>query len=460
MVEGKCNLRYNKSEAQNVVCTVPDETKKCVLRRIKMILLKGGRVIDPASGYDKIADVLIKEDRILDIGENIATDDFSDSVQVVDCNGCIVGPGLVDVHTHFRDPGLTYKEDIITGAKAAAAGGYTSVILMANTKPTVDSVETLRYVLERGKQTDIHVYSCGAVTKGLQGAELTDFEELKGAGAIGLTDDGIPLLDDSIAEKAMEEAAKHGMVLSFHEEDPKYIENNGINRGAASDYYNIGGSSREAEISMVRRDLEMAGKTGATINIQHVSAKETVELIREAKKKYPGKIYAEATPHHIALDENAAIKYGTHAKMNPPLRTEEDRRAIIEGLADGTIDFIATDHAPHSREEKEKKITEAPSGIIGLETALPIAHEILIRQFKMSFLKVFCKMSFNPASLYGISAGKLAKNEIADVVVFDENLVKKYEKTFSKSQNSPFLGHIFEGNVVMTICGGRIIYRI
>ena len=421
-----------------------------------MILLKEGRVIDPATGFDKIADVLIENDRIINIEENIDAKD----AQVIDCSGCIVGPGLVDVHTHFRDPGLTYKEDILTGAKAAAAGGYTSVILMANTKPSVDNSETLKYVLDKGKQTDIHVYSCGAVTKGLKGEELTDFAELKKTGAIGLTDDGIPLLDDTIAEKAMEEAAKLGMVLSFHEEDPKYIENNGINRGAASEYYQIGGSSREAEISMVRRDLEMAGKTGATINIQHVSAKETVELIREAKKKYPGKIFAEATPHHLALNENAAIKYGTLAKMNPPLRTEEDRLAIIDGLEDGTIDFIATDHAPHSSEEKAKKVTEAPSGIIGLETALPIAHEILIKQNNMSFLKVFCKMSLNPASLYKISAGKLAKNEIADVVIFDENLAKKYEKSLSKSQNSPFLGHNFIGNVVMTICEGRIIYRI
>lgn len=421
-----------------------------------MILLKEGRVIDPATGFDKIADVLIENDRIINIEENIDAKD----AQVIDCRGCIVGPGLVDVHTHFRDPGLTYKEDILTGAKAAAAGGYTSVVLMANTKPSVDSAETLEYVLDKGKQTDIHIYSCGAVTKGLKGEELTDFKELKKAGAIGLTDDGIPLLNESLAENAMSEAAKHGMVLSFHEEDPKYIENNGINHGKASEHYNIGGSDREAEISMVRRDLEIAGKTGATINIQHISSKETIELIREAKKKYPGKVYAEATPHHIALNEEAAIKYGTLAKMNPPLRTEEDRQAIIDALMDGTIDFIATDHAPHSKEEKEKKITEAPSGIIGLETALPIANEILVKQYKMSFLKVFCKMSLNPARLYNISAGKLAKNEIADVVVFDEKLAKKYEKSYSKSQNSPFLGHIFEGNVVMTICGGKIVYRI
>lgn len=429
-----------------------------------MLLLKNGRVIDPGSGLDEIRDVLIVENRIAWIEKEIPEEEilgeFGEKPEIVDCSGCIVGPGLVDVHTHFRDPGLTYKEDILTGAKAAAAGGYTSVILMANTKPSVDNSETLKYVLDKGKQTDIHVYSCGAVTKGLKGEELTDFAELKKTGAIGLTDDGIPLLDDTIAEKAMEEAAKLGMVLSFHEEDPKYIENNGINRGAASEYYQIGGSSREAEISMVRRDLEMAGKTGATINIQHVSAKETVELIREAKKKYPGKIFAEATPHHLALNENAAIKYGTLAKMNPPLRTEEDRIAIIDGLEDGTIDFIATDHAPHSSEEKAKKVTEAPSGIIGLETALPIAHEILIKQNNMSFLKVFCKMSLNPASLYKISAGKLAKNEIADVVIFDENLAKKYEKSLSKSPNSPFLGHNFIGNVVMTICEGRIIYRI
>ncbi|MCR5799002.1 MAG: dihydroorotase [Lachnospiraceae bacterium] len=433
-----------------------------------MILLKGGRVINPDNDLDEIADVLIVGDRIALVRQNIGKDEIDEAgdgseLETIDCRGKTVGPGLVDIHVHFRDPGFTYKEDIFTGAEAAAAGGFTSVIMMANTKPAIDNEETLRYVLEKGAQTKIHVYSCANVTYGLKGEKLTDFEGLKKLGAIGFTDDGIPLKDEEIALKAMQEAAKSDSVLSFHEEDPKYITNNGVNRGRASEYYNIGGSDRQAEISMVARDLKLSEQTGAKINIQHISAKETLELIREAKKnnKYPYQhVFAEATPHHIALTEEDVIKHGTLAKMNPPLRTEEDRQAIIEAIKDDTIDFIATDHAPHSAEEKAKPITEAPSGIIGLETSFPIIYEKLVEENKFSLLKVFCKMSLNPARLYNISAGKLAKNEIADVVIIDENMSKKYEKTLSKSSNSPFFGHIFKAGIVMTICSGKIIYRI
>lgn len=428
-----------------------------------MILLKNGRVINPDSDYDEIADVLIEGSRIVKIEKDISAKDMGEEDEIVDCTGCVVGPGLVDIHVHFRDPGFTYKEDIESGAKAAAAGGFTSVILMANTKPAVDNVQTVKYVLDKGEKTDIHIYTCANVTKELKGEELTDFKELLEAGAVGFTDDGIPLLNEQVARKAMEQAAICDTVLSFHEEDPKFITNNGINRGKASDYYSIGGSDRMAEISMVERDIRLAGETGARVNIQHISAKETIKLIADAKKdRACGEkqlIYAEATPHHIAFNEEAAITYGTLAKMNPPLRTEEDRRAIIAAIKDDTIDFIATDHAPHAEYEKEKKITEAPSGIIGLETALPVIYEKLVKEEGISLLKVFCKMSLNPARFYGISAGKLAKNEIADVVIFDEKLAKTYSNPVSKSKNSPFLGHKFTGNVAMTICGGKIVYR-
>lgn len=430
-----------------------------------MILLKNGIIINPADETEKTADMLIVGDRIALIKEEITAMDIGEAedgtkLNIVDCTGKIVGPGLVDIHVHFRDPGFEYKEDIESGAKAAAAGGYTSVILMANTKPAVDNVDTLRYVLEKGGKTDINVYTCANVTKGLKGSELTDFAALKAAGAIGFTDDGIPLMDERIAEQAMELAVSCDSVLSFHEENPEYITNNGVNRGKASEYYSIGGSDRLAEISMVERDIKLAEKTGAKINIQHISTKEAVELVRQSKKRGCKNIYAEATPHHIALTEEATIEKGTLAKMNPPLREEADRLAIIDAIEDGTIDFIATDHAPHASYEKDKPITDAPSGIIGLETALPIVYEKLVKDKNMSFLKVFCKMSLNPARLYNISAGKLAKNEIADVVIFDENCVKKYEKTYSKSENSPYFQHIFKGNVAMTICRGKVVYQL
>lgn len=424
-----------------------------------MILLKNGRVIDPDSGRDEVADILIEDNIIKDIAPNIKIDESN--AEVYDCKGCIVGPGLVDIHVHFRDPGFEYKEDIHSGAKVAAAGGVTSVILMANTKPAVDNLETLEYVINKGKETNIHVYTCANVTKELKGQEVTDFKLLKDAGAIGFTDDGIPMLNEEIVIESMKMAAKNDSVLSFHEENPKYITNNGVNRGKASEYFGIGGSDRQAEIDMVRRDVALAMEIGAKINIQHISSKETLEIIREAKKKTVGEqlIFAEATPHHIALTEDATIEHGTMAKMNPPLRTEEDRRAIIEAIKDDTIDFIATDHAPHAEEEKAKDITSAPSGILGLETALPIAYEILVREEKMPWLKVFCKMSLNPARLYGINAGKLAKNEIADVVVFDEQTNWIYSKSLSKSQNSPFLGKNFHGKIALTICSGKVIYK-
>lgn len=423
-----------------------------------MILLKHGRVIDPDSGFDKIADVLIKDGKIKDIAQNIEPEG---ETEVIDCKGCIVGPGLVDIHVHFRDPGFTYKEDIFTGSKCAAAGGVTSVVLMANTKPAVDNVDTLKYVTDKAAKSDIHIYTCANITKGLAGKELTDFDELMENGAIGFTDDGIPLLDENIAKRSMEEAAKRHVVLSFHEEDPAYITNNGVNHGVASEFFGIGGSDRMAEISMVKRDLKIALETGAMINIQHISSRETIELIREAKRKTNGEqlIFAEATPHHIALTEEALKEHGTNAKMNPPLRTEEDRRAIIEAIKDDTIDFIATDHAPHSEEEKNRAITEAPSGILGLETSLPIVFEHLVQNNEISWMKVFCKMSLNPARLYGINAGKLAKGEIADVVVFDEKKGKTYEKTLSKSKNSPFFGKRFSGKIALTICSGKVVYR-
>ena len=423
-----------------------------------MILLKNGRIIDPDTNLDMIGDVLIDKDRIIDIADNI--DIGENEAQVIDCSGCVVGPGLVDIHVHFRDPGFTYKEDIESGAKCAAAGGVTSVILMANTKPCVDSIETLEYVTKKAKQQSIHIYTCANITKGMQGKELLDFKEFIKNGAVGFTDDGIPLLDEEVVKKAMVEAARYDTVLSFHEEDPRFIKNNGVNHGKASEHFKIGGSDRKAEISMVERDLELALKTGAKINIQHISAKETLDLIREAKKKcIKQNIFAEATPHHIALTEDDTIKYGTGAKMNPPLRSEADRQAIIDAIKDDTIDFIATDHAPHSVEEKNRDITQAPSGILGLETSLPVIYDVLVRENNISWLKVFCKMSTNPARLYGINAGKLAKNAIADVVVFDEKNAKVYTETMSKSQNSPFLGKKFNGRIALTICSGKIVYR-
>lgn len=427
-----------------------------------MLLIKNGYILDPVSGKEGRKDILIDDQsgRILRMGDAAQWDTdvlSSDRTELCDASGLMVAPGLIDTHVHFRDPGFTHKEDIDSGSRAAAAGGVTSVILMANTNPVVDSVETLRYVLEKGRNTGIRVESCCAVTKGLKGQELTDMSELLRAGAAGFTDDGIPVLSEQMAEQAMEQAYRCGTVLSFHEEDPAYIQNNGINAGKASAHYGIGGSPREAEVTMVERDIRLAEKTGATICIQHISARESVEAVRQAKRRGVS-VHAEATPHHFTLTEEAAIRYGTLAKMNPPLREEADRLAIIEGLKDGTIDIIATDHAPHSREEKDKPVTEAPSGIIGLETLLPLGITSLVKTGQLTLMELLRKMTCNPAKLYGLDRGDLTEGAVADLVLFDPEKVYKADKFVSRSCNSPFVGWELTGKVVITICGGKIIY--
>lgn len=425
-----------------------------------MLYLKNGYMLDPASGTEGYRNILIDTEsgkirRIVPRGTS--TDETISHAKEIDLNGQCVAPGLVDVHVHFRDPGFIHKEDICTGAAAAAKGGFTSVVLMANTKPAVDNPETLAYVLHKGKETGIHIHTCANVTKGLQGKELTDMEKLSELGAAGFTDDGIPLMDETLLREALRRAAKCEKPISLHEENPALITNNGINAGKAAAHYGIGGSPKEAEISMVERDLRIALEEGADLSIQHISTKEAVELVRQAKKK-SRHIYAEATPHHFTLTEEAAIQYGTLAKMNPPLREEADRLAIIEGLRDGTIDMIATDHAPHSAEEKAKPITGAPSGIIGLETALSLGIRELVNKGYLSLMELIGKMSLAPAKLYHLDAGYLAEGCPADLVVFDPKKEWIVENFASKAANSPFIGERMPGVVSYTICGGKIVY--
>lgn len=421
-----------------------------------MLLIKNGYVIDPQNNLEGKMDILIENGKIKEIASVINQE--NNTCNIIDAAGYIVSSGLVDVHVHFRDPGFTYKEDIFSGAQAALRGGFTSVVLMANTKPAVDNEETLKYIMEKGRQTSLKVYTCAAVTKGLAGKELVDIKALRQSGAAGFTDDGIPIIDTALLDQAMRLVAECGVPISLHEENPALITNNGINRGKASAHFGIGGSPREAEYSLIARDLEIALKTDVILNIQHISTKEGVALIREAKKR--GKnIHAEATPHHFSLTEEAAITYGTLAKMNPPLREEEDRRAIIEGLRDGTIDIIATDHAPHSKEEKERPLTEAPSGIIGLETALPLALTNLVGKEGFSIADIITLMSCNPAKLYGLKAGTLSVGRAADIVIFDATQVRKAGNYVSKSQNSPFTGMDLTGVVKYTIVNGEIVYQ-
>ncbi|WP_026890997.1 dihydroorotase [Lacrimispora aerotolerans] len=419
--------------------------------------IRNAHVIDPTDKTEKNVDICISDGKITAIGEHLEFTVAKEDV-VIDASGYVVAPGLMDVHVHFRDPGLTYKEDIQTGARAAAKGGFTTVVCMANTKPPIDNVETLKYVLKEGEKTGIRVLSAATVSKGLMGAELTDMEALKANGAAGFTDDGIPLLNETLVKDAMEMAAKLNLPLSFHEEDPAFIVNNGINHGSVSEQLGIYGSPALAEDSLVARDLMIALHTKAPVNIQHISSKNSVKAVKFAKE-LGAEVYAEVTPHHFSLTEEAVLKHGTLAKMNPPLRTEEDRQALIQGLKDGSIDIIATDHAPHSTEEKAKGLKEAPSGIIGLETALSLGVTNLVRPGHLTMMELMEKMSLKPAKLYRIPFSGIQMDGPADLVIFDPDETWTVGEYVSKSVNSPFTGESLYGRVKYTICKGKIVYQ-
>ncbi len=423
-----------------------------------MILIKNGRVIDPAKGTDDVMDMVIDGGKIKAMGHYPENGEYE---TVIDASGLTVGPGLIDVHVHFRDPGLTYKEDIGTGAAAAKKGGFTTVVTMANTKPPVDSEETVRYVLEEGKKTGIHVLPAACVSVGMKGQELTDMDALKAAGAMGFTDDGIPLMDQKLVRQAMLKAKELDVPLSFHEEDPAFISENGIHAGEAAKALGIQGSPALAEDALVARDCMLALHTGASVNIQHISSANSVRMVKLAKE-LGADVTAEVTPHHFTLTESAVLEHGAMAKMNPPLRTEKDRLGIIEGIRDGSIDMIATDHAPHSAEEKAvEPVWKAPSGIIGLETALALAVTNLVKPGHLTMVQLMEKMSLNPAKLYRFDKGSVAEGADADLVIFDENerWTVTEDDIASKSHNTPFIGAELYGRVKYTICGGRIVYE-
>lgn len=419
-----------------------------------MILIKNGRVMDPETGFDEITDIVLSDGKIKSIGKT----EISDYEQTIDAEGMIVAPGLIDVHVHFRDPGFTHKEDLHTGSRAALHGGVTTVVCMANTKPVVDSTEILDDILERAEKLPVRMIQTAAVSKGFKGKEIVDMEVLKAHGALGFTDDGLPLMDEKIVRKAMENAARLNVPISLHEEDPKYIKRPGVNAGKVADELGYGGASDEAEAVMVERDCRLALETGASVDIQHISSAKAVDLVRDAREK-GAHVTAEAAPHHFTLTEEDVLTYGSLAKMNPPLRTKKDRERIIEGLKEGTIEIIATDHAPHSEEEKAAGLSKAPSGITGLETSLGLGITRLVREGHLTLMELLEKMTVNPAKLYHLEQGRIQKGKPADLVLFKEDEEYTVEKFYSKASNSPFKGWKLYGKIYYTICKG-VVYNL
>lgn len=420
-----------------------------------MILIKDGRVIDPKSGIDETLDLIIDNGKITGMGKFQKTEECT---RVIDAKGMIVAPGFVDVHVHFRDPGFTYKEDLTSGAAAAAAGGYTTVICMANTNPVVDNVETLTDLRKRAGELPINVLNAAAITSGLKGQQMTDLKALNKAGAVGFTDDGIPIKDVKLLMKAMEEAKALNVPISLHEEDPDLMGSAGVHQGTVSEKIGVAGAPALAEEVLVARDGLLAYRTGARVNFQHLSSKVSVEMI-QLLKNLGADIYAEVTPQHFSLNETAVLEKGTLAKVNPPLRTEADRYALIKGLKENVIDIIATDHAPHSKEEKDRDMNTAPSGMIGLETALALGVTHLVRKGHLTMTHLLEKMTVNPAKLYNLDCGCLEVGKSADIVIFDEREKWTVDQFCSKASNSPFIGDELFGKIKYTLCNGQVVYE-
>lgn len=422
-----------------------------------MLLIQNGRVLDPYTGTDAPRDVLIGDDGvILDVQPHI---DAPAGCETYNAQGLTVSPGFVDGHVHFRDPGQTQKEDVLTGAAAAAAGGYATVICMANTVPTCDTPEIIRYVTEKAKDCPVEVLQAGAVTKGLKGQELTDFAALTAAGAPCLTDDGINLTSAGLCRAAMEQAAARDILLSFHEEEPSLVPSPGVNYGsAAAEKFDVPGAMPSAETAMIARDIALALDTGARVVFQHVSCGQSAALIR-AGKALGAKVYAEVTPHHLSLTEDDVCTHGTYARMNPPLRREADRQALIDALADGTIDMIATDHAPHTAEEKAREFAKAPSGITGLETAFSVCNTYLVKTGRLTPMQLIDRMSKSPAEIYGLTGRAVAAGNFARLVLLDWDSEAVYKEYKSKGINTPYTNMPLTGAPRAIVTGTRVTPR-
>lgn len=420
------------------------------------ILIKNGRLINPSENLDKVMDIFVEDGIIKEKAETI--DRQADTV--IDAAGCYVMPGLIDLHVHFRDPGLTYKEDIETGSKAAAKGGFTTVCCMPNTKPVVDNVETVKYIIEKGEKTGLtNVLPVGAVTNNMAGVEITDVEELKKAGICAISEDGKSVMNSGVYRKAMKNAAKANVPVLAHCEDINLVEGGVINLGDKSSELGVKGISNAVEDVIAMRDIMLAKETGATLHLCHCSTKDSVEMVKRAKEEGI-KVTAEVCPHHFSMCSDDITSNDGNFKMNPPLRAREDMEALIKGLQDDIMDVISTDHAPHSAEEKAKDLEHAPFGIVGLETSVALTVTNLVKKGYLTPMQMAAKMSYNPAKVLGIPKGTLDEGKIADITIIDPD--KEYTidvNTFeSKGKNTPFDGYKVSGEVEYTILNGKVVY--
>lgn len=421
------------------------------------ILIRGGRIIDPANEREsEPLDLLLVDGKIARVGSNI----FVDDARVIDATGLLVVPGLIDMHTHFREPGQGHKETIQTGTRAAARGGFTSVATMANTQPVVDSPAIIRQVIHQAESDGIiNIFPMSSVTLGLQGEELADIEAVVAAGAVAISDDGKPIKNPEIMKQALIHCKEHGISIISHCEEIEESHINWVmNAGDTSLRLGLPGLPGSAEELMVERDINLAEDTEGHLHIAHVSTAGSVELVRRAKNKGVN-ITAEATPHHFTLTDEAVEKHGANAKMNPPLRTQKDVDAVIAGLSDGAIDAIATDHAPHAQEEKDQEIAKAPFGVIGLETCVPLVITQLVNQGYLSVSEAIAKMTVNPARILNINKGTLSEGADADITIIDmqKEQIVDASKFESKGRNTPFSGWKLKGWPVMTIVGGEVV---
>ena len=426
---------------------------------MKRILIKNGLIIDPANDLEEYLNIYIENGKIVNLYKDEEKLPLVDDLEIIDAKNMIVIPGMIDIHTHLREPGFEYKETIATGTMAAAAGGFTSIACMANTNPVNDNAQVTDFIIKKAQRVGcINVYPVGAATKNLEGKILAEVGELKEAGAAAISDDGNPIMDSNIMRRALEYAKTFDLLLISHCEDLNLSRFGVINEGEISTNLGLGGIPNVAEDIMVIRDIFLAHLTGASLHIAHVSTKGAVNIIREAKDRGI-KVTAEVTPHHFILTHEDVINFNTNTKINPPLRSKEDVDAIKEGLADGTIDAIATDHAPHSSHEKDVEFDNAEFGIVGLETALPLSLNLYFDGV-LTLKQTIEKLSKNPASILNIDKGTLSPGKDADITIFDLKKENKIDvKNFkSKGKNSPFDGLVLKGKVVLTLVKGNKVF--